>query len=280
MTTIELRNLSKAYTTADGEPLPVLNNLSMDIHPGQFVCILGPSGSGKSTTLDILAGLTQQDDGEVLVDGRKMGNRDPVFGYVFQRPRLLNWRTVAQNLEFALEAQGIPRRDWPEHVDRQLELVGLSQFRDAYPLTLSGGMQQRTAIARALIIEPGVLLMDEPFSSLDELTARHLRRELVSLWSRLQSTVLFVTHNALEAAYLADRVVVVSDRPASVVADIPVDVARPRNSGDPGVIAVQQQIIAALESGGASVVDGEVEARRVQAAAPAIPNPPTQEVQP
>jgi NitT/TauT family transport system ATP-binding protein len=277
MSAIELRNLCKTYTTADGRPLPVLDDLSMTVAPGEFVCILGPSGSGKSTTLDVLAGLTQQDQGEVLVDGRELRSRDTVFGYVFQRPRLLNWRSVAQNLEFALEAHGVPRARWRELVDQQLEVVGLSQFRDAYPLTLSGGMQQRTAIARALIIEPSVLLMDEPFSALDELTARHLRRELVSLWSRLQSTVLFVTHNAMEAAYLADRVVVVSDRPARVVADIPVEVPRPRTSADPDVIAVQQQVITALESGGSSVVDGEVESRSAPEASEIASR--TQEVQ-
>lgn len=278
MTSIELRNLSKTYTTADGRPLPVLDDLSMDVTSGEFVCILGPSGSGKSTTLDVLAGLTQQDTGEVLVDGREIGSREAVFGYVFQNPRLLNWRTVAQNLEFALEAHGVAHSRWKDLVEEQLEMVGLSQFRDAYPLTLSGGMQQRTAIARALIIEPGVLLMDEPFSALDELTARHLRRELVSLWSRLGSTVMFVTHNAMEAAYLADRVVVVSDRPARVIADIRVDVDRPRTSADPAVINVQQQIIAALESGGSRVVDGEVESQTKTSTTPAM-TAPTKEVQ-
>lgn len=246
MARVSLTDVCKSYVTEDGEPLPVLNHISIQAEEGQFVCILGPSGSGKSTTLDILAGLTEKDAGEVVVDGALQSD-ELVTGYVFQRPRLLDWRTVRQNLEFVLQAQGAPQAEWDQRIDEHLSLVGLSDFADAFPLTLSGGMQQRTGIARALAVHPDLLLMDEPFSSLDELTARHLRRELVRIWKESGHTVLFVTHDALEAAFLADKVYVVSDRPASVVGELDIDIPRPRRPDDPKVIQAQQRIMEALE---------------------------------
>lgn len=246
MARVSIRNLNKVYTTDEGRPLPVLRDLSIDADEGEFVCILGPSGCGKSTTLDILAGLTSKDSGSVEVDGTK--DDAVTSGYVFQRPRLLNWRTVGQNLEFALQAHRVPEEEWTDRVHEKLTLVGLADFTNAFPLTLSGGMQQRTAIARALVIEPDLLLMDEPFSSLDELTARHLRTELLRIWHELHRTVMFVTHNALEAAYLADRIYIVGPRPASVIGELTVDVDRPRRPDDPRLITVQHHIIDTLEA--------------------------------
>jgi NitT/TauT family transport system ATP-binding protein len=246
---IEIRDLHKTYIKRDGTPLPVLRNLSLDVKDGEFVCLLGPSGCGKSTTLDILAGLTRKDAGEVLVNGTADTNA-AVFGYVFQRPRLLNWRTVRQNLAFALSAHRIPRSEWEERISRYLTMAGLEDFADAFPLTLSGGMQQRVALVRALVIEPDVLLMDEPFSSLDELTARRLRAELLTLWRRTEKTVLFVTHNALEAAFLSDRIYIVSNRPASLVDTVAVEVPRPRKQDDPRLIEVQKRVISVLEESG------------------------------
>lgn len=246
MARVSIRGLCKTYVKANGEPLPVLDHLSLQVDEGEFVCILGPSGCGKSTTLDVLAGLTENDAGEVVVDGAS-SHDSLVTGYVFQRPRLLSWRTVRQNLEFVLQAQGVPRSQWQDRVDQYLTLVGLTDFADAFPLTLSGGMQQRTAIARALAVHPDLLLMDEPFSNLDELTARHLRSELTRIWHESGHTIMFVTHNALEAAFLADRVYVVGDRPASVVGEITVGVERPRRPDDARLVEVQRQIIETLE---------------------------------
>lgn len=250
MAQVRITGLGKTYVKDDGTPLPVLHEMSLHVAEGEFVCILGPSGCGKSTTLDILAGLTTKDVGEVVIDGAS--GDEVTTGYVFQRPRLLNWRSVRQNLEFALQSRGVPQREWGQRVQQQLSLVGLADFADAFPLTLSGGMQQRTAIARALVIEPDLLLMDEPFSSLDELTARHLRTELLRIWDRLGQTIIFVTHNALEAAYLADRIYLVGPRPASVVGELSVDVPRPREPDDPRLVEIQRHIIKTLEDAAVS----------------------------
>lgn len=246
MASVSIRGLNKTYTTAEGRPLKVLQDLSLEVGEHEFVCVLGPSGSGKSTTLDILAGLTEEDSGEILVGG-SLGTKGIVTGYIFQRPRLLNWRTVADNLKFAMRARGVPESEWESRVEEYLSLVGLEDFATAFPLTLSGGMQQRVGIARALVIEPDLLLMDEPFSSLDELTARHLRVELVRLWQEIRRTIIFVTHNAYEAAFLADRIYVVGDRPASVVGSIRVEIDRPRQADDPRVIQVQREVLDVLE---------------------------------
>ena len=246
MARVSIRGLNKTYTTEEGNPLPVLRDMALEADEGEFVCILGPSGCGKSTTLDILAGLTSKDSGSVVVDGAE--GRQVASGYVFQRPRLLNWRRVRENLEFALQAHDVPKNEWADRIQEKLSLVGLEDFAGAFPLTLSGGMQQRTAIARALVIEPDLLLMDEPFSSLDELTARHLRTELLRIWSELHRTILFVTHNALEAAYLADRIYIVGPRPAAVVGELTVEVGRPRRPDDPRLIEVQHHIIDTLDA--------------------------------
>lgn len=275
MPSIELRNLGKSFRMRDSSWLHVLDDLTLDVRDGEFVCLLGPSGCGKSTTLDILADLTEADSGEVLVDGTP-GTDDMTFGYVFQQPRLLNWRTVRQNLEFALKAHGVPRGQQAERIERHLALVGLDDFADAFPLTLSGGMRQRVALIRALVIEPDFLLMDEPFSSLDELTARRLRAELLALWDRSKKTVIFVTHNALEAAFLADRIYLVSRRPATLVESVAVDVPRPRRPDDPRLLEIQQHVIAILERSGIAAGDDAA----TEGLAPSIPSVPATAVDP
>ncbi len=219
----------------------MLRDLDIHAEDGELICLLGPSGCGKSTTLHVLAGLVEPDSGSIDVDGGRW--RDFVYGYMFQRPRLLNWRTARENVYFALEGRGIQREEWRERADRYLALVGLDTFADEYPLQLSGGMQQRVALARALAIEPDVLLMDEPFSGLDELTARTMRAELLRIWERERRTVFFVTHNALEAAYLADRVYVLSPRPATVVDEVRVSLPRPRDVDDPVVHELSRAIL-------------------------------------
>ncbi len=247
MATIELAKLNKAYPVKSGTGvLQVLHDFSLTVNDGEVVCLLGPSGCGKSTTLDILAGLTAPDSGTVSVGG-SAGWGALTCGYVFQRPQLLNWRTVRQNLEFALAGKGEPKQSWRERTDEYLALVGLADFADAYPLSLSGGMQQRVSLARGLVIEPDVLLMDEPFSNLDELTARRLRFELLEIVSEQQTTVLFVTHNALEAAFLGDRICVVSPRPARIVDEFDVPVGRPRSPEDVALVEIQRRVLDMLE---------------------------------
>lgn len=245
MAGIVVRDLNKSFRMKSGETLRVLQDLNLVAHDGEFVCLLGPSGCGKSTTLNILVGLADPDSGQIYVDGTA-SYRQARYGYVFQRPRLLAWRTVRENITFALKYFGVPSSRWPERVDRYLRLVGLDQFAEEYPHALSGGMQQRVAIARALAVEPDILLMDEPFSNLDELTARRLRRELLRIWSQERKTVLFVTHNALEAVYLADRVYLLSPRPATVFREVTVGVPRPRDSEDPRLLQLYKEIVVAL----------------------------------
>ncbi|MBI4254552.1 MAG: ABC transporter ATP-binding protein, partial [Candidatus Rokubacteria bacterium] len=201
---LEVLGVRKEFLLKDGVRLPVLAGLTFTVPSQGFAALVGPSGCGKSTILNILAGLLESDAGEIRIDGQRLSRRTHRIGYVFQKPRLLNWRTVLQNVEFGLRADGVPAAERAERARHVLGLVGLDGFAGEYPLSLSGGMQQRVAIARALVIEPQVLLMDEPFSHLDELTARGQRQELLRFRDKINATVVFVTHNALEAVYLSD----------------------------------------------------------------------------
>ena len=240
---IQIRNLSKLFPKAGEGSLTVLERLSFDVAEREFVALLGPSGCGKSTLLNILAGLETSTDGEVLVDGTRPGHDRPAFGLVFQEPRLLNWRTVRQNLLFPLEHVGLPEAEAEARVSRYLKLVGLEGFEMYHPLQLSGGMQMRVAIARALAIEPEVLLMDEPFSSLDAITARKMREELIRIWQEAERTVIFVTHDIEEAVFLSTRVLIVTPRPARLFAEVPVTVRYPRHPEDDSLFMVEKQVV-------------------------------------
>jgi ABC-type nitrate/sulfonate/bicarbonate transport system ATPase subunit len=241
-----LDGVGKAFRLRDGRRLPVLRDVSLAVEGREFCCLVGPSGCGKSTILNIVAGLVTPDEGAVRADGSPFDRRRVRIGYVFQKPRLLNWRTAADNVVFALRAAGVDARESRHRARHYLELVGLGAFADEFPLALSGGMQQRVAIARALAIEPDLLLMDEPFRHLDELTARTLRAELLGIWERTGTPVLFVTHNALEAVYLADRVVVLGSRPATVLEELSVAVPRAREMEDPRLVALHRVILNSL----------------------------------
>ena len=202
--------------------LHALGPIHFEIADREFVCLIGPSGCGKSTLLNILARLMPPTRGEIVIDGRQLTAAavpapEVRIAYVFQEPRLLPWLTVRENIEFALRSYAVPAARWSEIVEDHVRLVGLVGFADAYPGKLSGGMRQRAAIARALAIDPSILLMDEPFSGLDELTARTMREELLRIWSNSRKTVLFVTHNSFEAFYLADRVLVMARRPGCII---------------------------------------------------------------
>jgi ABC-type nitrate/sulfonate/bicarbonate transport system ATPase subunit len=241
-----MRGVRKRFTRAGGGVLDVLDGLDLTVEPHGFVCLVGPSGAGKSTVLNLLAGLLVPDAGAILADGLPFDPARGRIGYVFQKPRLLNWRSVRANVEFALDAAGLPRGERLSRTRDVLALVGLDQFADEYPLALSGGMQQRVAIARALAIEPDVLLMDEPFSHLDELTARAQRRELLRFRDKIAASVVFVTHNALEAVYLGDRVCVLSPRPSRIVAEFPIEAPRTRGLDDPSLLAIGRDVLRAL----------------------------------
>ena len=243
---VQFCDLSMSFPRRGAAPLSVIEGLSCSIKEGEFVCFLGPSGCGKSTLLNIIAGLFNQTAGEIKVgdfvikpdaQGRPSG-----IGYVFQEPRLLHWKSVSDNIKLVLKAAGIPQAEWKPLIKKHLEMVGLYAFNDSYPLELSGGMQSRVSLIRALIIDPSLILMDEPLRSIDEITARRIRAEFVDIWSQRRSTVLFVTHDISEAVYMADRIFIMTEKPTRIHEEIMVDVPRPRELVDPKLFELEREI--------------------------------------
>lgn len=229
---IIIDQVAKTYTGYHGEPLVALENINLTINPEEFVVLVGPSGCGKSTLLNMVAGLLSPSSGSIYVD-ELTEDRDPAIGVVFQEIGLFPWRTVAQNIEFGLEESGLSAAERAERVSRYMSLVGLNGFEQSFPHQLSGGMRQRVGIARALAIEPGVLLMDEPFSALDAQTRTLMQEELLEIWQKTRLSTLYVTHNIQEAVYLADRVVVLSSRPGRIIRILPIDLPkRERDSAE------------------------------------------------
>jgi len=220
------------FVTIDGQStdsVTVLDGVDLTIRKGEFITLVGPSGSGKSVLLDIIGGLTQATSGGVEIDGKVITRPDPKTGYVFQQYALFPWRTALANIEYALEVRGVGKRERTDKARYFLSLFGLSGFEDRFPNQLSGGMQQRVAIARALAADPQVLLMDEPFAALDAQTREILQSELLRIWEKINTTVVFVTHSIDEAIYLADRIVVMTARPGRVKEIIDIDLPRPRD---------------------------------------------------
>lgn len=228
---IGIHGASMVYTTR-GEHLNALANITLDIAEGEFVSLIGPSGCGKSTLLRVIADLLQPSTGRVEVHGKSadVARRERNYGMVFQSPVLYDWRTVERNVQLPLEIMKVPKRERAERCAELLELVGLQDFAKRYPWQLSGGMQQRVAIARALSFRPSILLMDEPFGALDEMTRERLNLELLSIWSRTGTTVVFVTHSIPEAVFLSDRIVVMTPRPGRIEHIVEVDLPRPRGA--------------------------------------------------
>lgn len=248
-TKIEVRHLSKSYATA-GSSLLIFQDLSFSVGAGEFLCLLGPSGCGKSTCLNILGNVDEPTGGEVLINERPLARkvRSARTGFVFQAPRLIPWKTVWKNVLFSLESDAsLPRESWRAQAQRVIDLVGLKGFEHSFPNQLSGGMQTRAAIARALAVEPEILLMDEPFSNLDEITARRLRGELLGIWEKTGLTVVFVTHDLFEAVFLADRVILLTNRPMRLYAEEIVDVPRPRSYSDERLFEAQRWILQRFE---------------------------------
>lgn len=222
--TLTIRNLSVVFPDNNGG-LRALDGLSFDVHPREFVCVLGPSGSGKTTLLRIVAGLLPSTAGS-LTFGHVW--KQPRIGMVFQQANLMPWRTVVENIKLPLEVQHMNEASARVKAQEMIELVGLQGFEDSLPRDLSGGMAQRVAIARALIHDPDLLLLDEPFGSLDALTRERMWNELSRIWQMRQKTVIMVTHSINESLFLADRVLVLTQRPGKVKLDIEVDLPRPR----------------------------------------------------
>jgi NitT/TauT family transport system ATP-binding protein len=228
---IEVKGLDKSFDV-DGRPLKVVDGVSFTIREGEFVALLGPSGSGKSTILNMIATLLGSSGGEIEIDGEAIVTNRPRrnVGYVFQKDSLFPWRTVAGNIGYALELIGVAAGERRDRVEKAIADAGLKGFDDFYPASLSGGMRQRVALMRTLIVRPEILLMDEPFGALDTHTKLEMHEVLLRLWDRQKQTVLFVTHDLGEALTLADRIILLSARPGRLKQDFDVPFARPRNA--------------------------------------------------
>jgi len=242
---LQIRGLNKAYRI-EGRSLPVLQNIHLDVSPGEFVSIVGASGCGKSTLLRLIVGLEAEYEGDILLDGKRIAATSLERGIVFQDHRLFPWMTVSQNIALALKNHALPQAEKDRQVAEHIALVNLSGFENAYPHQLSGGMAQRAAIARALINKPKVLLLDEPLGALDALTRVHLQRELQRIWVQQRCTVIMVTHDIEEALYLGDRVIVMDAHPGRIKHQIQVDLPHPRDRSSSVLQGYKEQLLEEL----------------------------------
>jgi ABC-type taurine transport system ATPase subunit len=244
---LELRRVSLSYATRTGD-VQALGDISLSIDTGDFICIVGPSGCGKSTLLRIVAGFLEPTSGEALIEGRVIHGPGADRGVVFQQPALYPWLTVGDNVAFGPRMRGIASATRDARVEELLRLVGLSEFKSRAPWELSGGMQQRAAIARVLINEPRIMLMDEPFGALDALTRDHMQEALLNIWRATGTTIILITHSVEEAVYLGTRTLVMSARPGRFVADVPTTFSRTGDAGDSRAIKSSREFIATREA--------------------------------
>jgi NitT/TauT family transport system ATP-binding protein len=243
---VSLEAISLSYKTTSGERLLALDQIDLQVRPGEFLCIVGPSGCGKSTLLHLIAGLQPQSSGQVFMDGKPVNGPGTDRILIFQELGLFPWLTVAQNVEFGMKMKNIPKAERQEKIQYYLRLVHLSKFRDSYTHQLSGGMRQRVALARALATEPDVLLMDEPFGALDAQTRDLLHDELERIWSETGRTIIFVTHNVREAVRLGDRVALMTFRPGRVKREFAISLPRPRHIEETDVARTAREILDCL----------------------------------
>ena len=242
---LEAKNIEK-YFKHDGKQLKTLDGINLNVNDGEFVCIVGTSGCGKSTFLRTIAGLETPDSGKILLDGQPLSDTGPDRIMVFQEGALFPWLNVQDNVEYGLKVAGIPKEKRNEISHRYLDMMQLTQFATSYTYQLSTGMKQRLAIARALVMEPDVLLMDEPFAALDPQTRDLLLVEMQLIWQKTKKTIIFVTHNVAEAVVLGTRVLVFSHRPAKIKKEVEIDYQRPRLTDDENLLPYQKKILAEL----------------------------------
>lgn len=240
--TVEFTDIRKSFENPDGSELVVLDDVDVELEENSFTTIMGPSGCGKSTLLNIIAGLIEMDSGTIKQNGNTIAQGQLPYSYVFQEPRLMNWLTVEENIKFALKSQGVPKEEHDERVNKYLEMVDLEGEQKSYPLRLSGGMRQRVGLARALAVERDLLLMDEPFSALDEITARNLRQDVIDLWQETEKTIVFVTHNISEAVYLSDKIVFMNDR-GNIFNKATIEMERPRDEKDEKLLKLEAELM-------------------------------------
>lgn len=240
---VTIRDLAKSFAL-NGQRLQVLRDLNLDIEAGESLAIVGASGSGKTTLLRVLAGLEDADGGQVLIDGTPISGVGTERAVIFQEPRLLPWLTVLENVAFGLETRGVDKADAQRRARHYIRLVGLQEFETAYPRQLSGGMAQRVGIARALTVQPEILLLDEPLGALDAMTKITMQEELARIWHDEKVTMILVTHDLEEAIYLADRVLVLPKQRGEAPRLIEVDLPRPRNRNEPGFVEMRRRLMA------------------------------------
>ena len=226
--TLELKNVSRTFVSEDNQTMEALSDISLSVENEEFICILGPSGCGKTTLLRIIAGLESASSGSITLDGAAITRPSPKMAMIFQEYSLYPWRTVEENVTLGMELRGVKKAERSAAAGKYLDLVGLSGFGKRHPHELSGGMRQRVAVARALAIEPSILLMDEPFGALDAQTRNRMQHELLRIWDKTKKTILFVTHSVDEAVFLADRIVVLTQRPGRIKEIVTIPSVRPR----------------------------------------------------
>ncbi|MBI4813826.1 MAG: ABC transporter ATP-binding protein [Methanobacterium sp.] len=243
---ITLENVTKSFTK-EGQEQVILQDINFNVDKGEFLCIVGPSGCGKTTLLRMIAGLDFPTNGRILEEDREISGPSVERGYVFQQYSLFPWLNVLENVTFGLELKGIEEEERLQKAREYLKMVGLSQAENSYPKELSGGMKQRVAIARSLVNDPHVLLMDEPFSALDVQTRHKLQEELVRIWKEEHKTVIFVTHNVDEAVFLADRVIVLSRNPGKIIKSFQIELNRIRDRNAPRFLELKKEITGFLD---------------------------------
>ena len=243
---VALRRVHKSFVQK-GQRVQALGDINFSIEEGEFICVIGPSGCGKSTLISLIAGLEFPDSGEVFVDAKRVEGPSRDVVVVFQEAALFPWLTVLDNVEFGLKIAGVPEKKRRERALDAIKMVHLSRFVNAHPHELSGGMKQRAAIARALVMDPKILLMDEPFAALDAQTREMLQVELQDIWQKTKKTVLFVTHNVREATFLSDRVLEITARPGTIKKEYAITLPRPRREQDPNLLVIQTKIMSSLK---------------------------------
>jgi NitT/TauT family transport system ATP-binding protein len=241
--TLTLQEVSRVFTSEKGETIEALSTISVEIHDQEFICILGPSGCGKTTMLRIIAGLESATSGTISLNGTIITKPNPQMAMIFQEYSLYPWRNVQDNVMLGLEIRGMKKAEREENAKKFLELVGLRGFENSFPYELSGGMRQRVAVARALAVDPAILLMDEPFGALDAQTRNRMQQELLQIWQKTKKTILFVTHSVDEAVFLADRIIVLTHRPGTIREIVTVPDERPRERTGQQFVQIRRHLL-------------------------------------